>query len=57
MPKNLFSIEALNNDAETWFVIDEDIPHIDHSIFTVNYTRDDIFRADQRIMFNITSID
>ena len=54
MPKNLFSIEKLNNDAETWFVVDEDIADIDTSTFTVNYTRGTIFRADQRIMFNMT---
>ena len=54
MPRNLFSIEGLSNDAETWFVIDEDIANIDRSSFSVNYTRDAIFRADQRIMFNMT---
>jgi hypothetical protein len=59
MPRNMFeTIDMVNNDNNDGtipiYIIEEDIANVSTSSFSVNYTVNDTFRADQRIMFNCT---
>ena len=57
MPKNMFNIIKTQNTLETIFIIEEDVGSVSNSTFSINATNGEIFRADQRIMFNSTIYD
>ena len=57
MPKDMFHLISLENTHATHFMIHEDIASVQNCIFSANYTSGQQFRADQRLMLNVTVYD